>query len=608
VLEYFYDRLGRVVWRTDYDGSRTDYQYDGSGRLVATTNLSYVAGVYQQDAAGRLLQRGLSNGAKTRYAYDANGWLASLSNETDRGTVVNASTYTRDRTGRVLTDTTAAGTTTYSYDALYRLIAADYPGAANDESFSYDRVGNRQTHTKAGITHHHRHDANNRLTEVREGSASGPIRIALLYDANGNLRLRCEGGTVTRSSTTCTGTRITSYQWDARDRLIQVNLPSGSQERYAYDLDGLRIGVTDTRNQLHQHLREGEHLEGVYDASGNIEARYLRGALIDEVINGYVYQGTDWTHLTFHHDGLTSVVGLSSHDGRVLEQTRYSAFGERQSNVLDTVGGLFPTNQLRYTGREEETATGLYYYRARYYDPGLGRFLSEDPLGFEAGINFYAYVSNDPVNANDPTGEIAISKAVSEWFTAKFGNDLLAKGIEMHHSIPREILNKLPPEVANHPAIRGAAGAPNRWPVPTPKHRAIHAEGYNAAWTEALTKLGDSPSVSEVVAIRDRLAAEFNIAQYQPYSPGGALLGAVGTALVTATSLAEAALNPVSTFLIGTKVADGTLTMADRMAGAAAVNPFKPINGWSVGPWAGGGFVLYPGKVNANQQRAVYSK
>jgi YD repeat-containing protein len=165
-LEYGYDRLGRAVVRTDYDGSRTDYQYDGSGRLVATTNSGYVAGVYQQDAAGRLLQRGLSNGARTRYSYDANGWLASLSNTTDLGTVVNASQYTRDRTGRVLTDITAAGTTSYSCDALYRLIGADYPGAANDESFTYDRVGNRKTHAKAGITRHTLHDANNRLTRT----------------------------------------------------------------------------------------------------------------------------------------------------------------------------------------------------------------------------------------------------------------------------------------------------------------------------------------------------------------------------------------------------------------------------------------------------------
>ena len=76
----------------------------------------------------------------------------------------------------------------------------------------------------------------------------------------------------------------------------------------------------------------------------------------------------------------------------------YGAFG----NVLGQTGT--GNNRLKYTGREEDS-TGLYYYRARYYDPFIGRFISEDPLGFSAGdVNFYAYVGNNPVNANDPTG------------------------------------------------------------------------------------------------------------------------------------------------------------------------------------------------------------
>ncbi len=61
-------------------------------------------------------------------------------------------------------------------------------------------------------------------------------------------------------------------------------------------------------------------------------------------------------------------------------------------------------NPFRYTGREYDAESGLYYYRARYYDPALGRFLSEDPIGLEGGINPYAYVGNDPVNNRDPSG------------------------------------------------------------------------------------------------------------------------------------------------------------------------------------------------------------
>jgi RHS repeat-associated protein len=76
----------------------------------------------------------------------------------------------------------------------------------------------------------------------------------------------------------------------------------------------------------------------------------------------------------------------------------------------------YPRNDLLFTGRELDRSTGLYYYRARYYDPEIGRFLSEDPLGFEAGVNFYAYVGNNPVNANDPMGlEIQITGHPVGW-------------------------------------------------------------------------------------------------------------------------------------------------------------------------------------------------
>lgn len=60
---------------------------------------------------------------------------------------------------------------------------------------------------------------------------------------------------------------------------------------------------------------------------------------------------------------------------------------------------------VRYTGRQFDSETGLYYYRARYYDPNLGRFMSEDPIGFRGGTNFYSYVQSNPIDATDPSGE-----------------------------------------------------------------------------------------------------------------------------------------------------------------------------------------------------------
>ena len=76
----------------------------------------------------------------------------------------------------------------------------------------------------------------------------------------------------------------------------------------------------------------------------------------------------------------------------------YDSFGNLTSSTSSS------TNSFQYTGREFDSETGLYYYRARYYDPEVGRFMNEDPIGFSGGINFFAYVANNPINFNNPFG------------------------------------------------------------------------------------------------------------------------------------------------------------------------------------------------------------
>jgi len=125
---------------------------------------------------------------------------------------------------------------------------------------------------------------------------------------------------------------------------------------------------------------------------------------LDELVAGYLYD-TDGKHkpYLFHQDQLTSTTAVTGHNGGTIQSTRYGAFGNIISNT-----GTTPNRQT-YTGREDDK-TGLMYYRARYYDPAIGRFISEDPMGFGAGdVNFYQYTSNNPVNGNDPSGLDAFS-------------------------------------------------------------------------------------------------------------------------------------------------------------------------------------------------------
>jgi len=100
----------------------------------------------------------------------------------------------------------------------------------------------------------------------------------------------------------------------------------------------------------------------------------------------------------FEADGLGSVTSLSSTAGALANTYTYDSFG----NTTNSTGSI--TNPFRYTGREFDSETGLYYYRARYYDPTSGRFLSEDPIHFIGGVNFYRYVRNKPPNFRDALG------------------------------------------------------------------------------------------------------------------------------------------------------------------------------------------------------------
>jgi RHS repeat-associated protein len=94
----------------------------------------------------------------------------------------------------------------------------------------------------------------------------------------------------------------------------------------------------------------------------------------------------------YHADGLGSITSLSSAVGSIANTYTYDSFG----NLTASTGSL--VNPFRYTAREFDAETSLYYYRARYYDPAAGRFLGQDQIGFLAEQNFYVYAIDSPLN------------------------------------------------------------------------------------------------------------------------------------------------------------------------------------------------------------------
>jgi RHS repeat-associated protein len=135
-----------------------------------------------------------------------------------------------------------------------------------------------------------------------------------------------------------------------------------------------------------------------YDVSNVLRRKYIYGPCTDEPISMIEAAGSYAGTYYYHFDGLGSVVGLTNSSGNTVEVYEYDVYGR-----LGATDASHP-NRILFTGREYDRETGLYYYRARYYNPQIGRFLQTDPIGYADGMNMYAYCQNRPAYAADPLG------------------------------------------------------------------------------------------------------------------------------------------------------------------------------------------------------------
>jgi RHS repeat-associated protein len=161
---------------------------------------------------------------------------------------------------------------------------------------------------------------------------------------------------------------------------------------FLYDPFGRRIQKSGPLGAT-TYVYDGANIVAEYDGTGALAAKYAQGAGVDQPLA--MWRGGQVGY--YQADGLGSITSLTDSNGSALVTYTYDAFGRATAT-----GALF--NPFQYTGREWDQEAGLYYYRARYYDAGIGRFTSTDPAQFGGGVNFYAYVSNNPTVLIDPFG------------------------------------------------------------------------------------------------------------------------------------------------------------------------------------------------------------
>ena len=261
--------------------------------------------------------------------------------------------------------------TNYTYDNIGRLTQA---GA---DSFTYDKAGNNLN--------------DNAVYNLLNNQMQENALYTLTYDAMGNLKTKYNK--LTKETNT--------YTFNSRNQLITFTQTDENNQTvktlsFTYDAFGRRVSKTED-GTTQKYLYDGDDIIAILDEQNQVIATITHDESIDTPLSITNSNGTFY----YHRDHQGSIVALTDSTGAVVESFTYDNHYGTITNHAKTIE---TNNPYGYTGREFDTKE-LYFYRARYYDPQIQRFLGEDPIGFSSGdFNWYRYTNNNPIVYNDPFG------------------------------------------------------------------------------------------------------------------------------------------------------------------------------------------------------------
>jgi RHS repeat-associated protein len=463
VTVYVYDTRDRLFSRTEPDGrsisytydnvgnrlsisvasSTTNYAFDALNRVVSVTSTDAGLTQYQYDLSGNLAKAFLPNNILETRQYDDLNRLISVEDNGPAGAVARFQ-YTLNSVGQRTSVVEQNGRRVdYAYDGLRRLITetmTDPMGNQRTVSYSYDSVGNRRARNDSseGLTTY-QYDDNDRL--IRETVAGQDTQFT--YDANGNMLSRVQSAV---------DQIFLHYDFENRVSSADVRTSSGTTHfGYRYNADGIRVSQSidgeETRYLVDANRPYAEVLEE-YAPDSHTAASYTYG--IDLIAQE---RGAETSF--YVTDGLGSARALTNGSGEITDQYAYDAFGQLLAQSGSTA------NAYLFAGEPLDSATGLYYFRARYYLPEFGRFASRDPnrgrLANPVSFHPYLYADADPVNRLDPSGRMtlaeqgfvtAIANTLEGFVTNVFRSTVQRVAVQLGRSVGTTILRRLIGQIA----------------------------------------------------------------------------------------------------------------------------------------------------------------
>jgi len=381
-VSFTYDNLGRVLTTTQ-DSETITNVYDALSRRLSETTANGTVS-YEYDLAGRGTKITYpGSGLYVNYDYNVAGQITAIRENGATSGLGLLAEYSYNDQGRRTNITRGNGVdTNLGFDLLSRLTSLenDVTGTADDQTLTFTHIASNQIATRVNSNSAYDWDGASILSESFNINGLNQVLSAAI----GNITYDARGNTVAAGSKT--------YGYDIFNQLTSA-VGSGVNASMDYDPVGRMSEVTGS-GVTTKFVYSGSQMIAETNTSGTTLRRYVHGPGVDEPIVWYEGSGTtDRRWLMSDNQG--SITAITDDTGAVTSKNRYNEYG---------VPDLNNTGRFQYTGQVWLAEADIYHYKARAYDPYLGRFLQTDPIGYAAGMNMYAYVGGDPVNRSDPTG------------------------------------------------------------------------------------------------------------------------------------------------------------------------------------------------------------